>query len=289
MNRFFPISPTTQVCAVIGEPLKHSLSPLIHNAAFRELGLDYVYIAFPVQNLRDAMVGMGALGNFRGLSVTIPHKVEVMQYVDHLNERDRSVGSINTVIKNGNELHGLGTDGPGALKALENGGFDSRDKRVLILGAGGVARAIGFTLALESSPKSISILDIDAHKSRNLARHISANSGVQALGMEMNDENLSVTMEEGELIVNCTPLGMSPNMEESPVPARLMRKGQTLFDVVYNPLNTRFLRDGESLGLLTISGVEMFINQAALQFEAFTGRDAPVEVMRQVVMEALER
>ncbi len=289
MNRDFLISPTTEFFAVIGDPLGHSLSPLIHNSAFRELGLNYVYLACPVQNLKDALLGMRALGNFRGLSVTIPHKVEVMKYLDDLGETDRAIGAINTVIKENGKLRGFGTDGPGALKALHHGGCNPKGKNILFLGAGGAARAIAFTLATEVAPQSITILNINGKKAQNLAEEIFQRSGVRTFGLEMNDANLAKAMEEAQVVVNCTPLGMSPNVEETPVPKDFLRKGQTLFDVVYNPLKTRLLRDGESLGLLTISGVEMFINQAVLQFEAFTGQDAPVEIMRQVVMEALER
>ncbi|MHC4065362.1 MAG: shikimate dehydrogenase family protein, partial [Planctomycetota bacterium] len=132
----------TQLCAVIGNPVEHSLSPAIHNAAYEALDLDFTYVACPVEDVKGALTGMRAMGNFRGMSVTIPHKIEVMKYVDEVAQGDRSIGSINTVIHEDDKLIGLGTDGPAALKALADSGVELAGKNVLMLGAGGAARAI---------------------------------------------------------------------------------------------------------------------------------------------------
>jgi shikimate dehydrogenase len=270
----------TQLCAVIGNPVGHSLSPQIHNAAFDALDLDFVYVACPVEDVEGAMAGMRALGNFRGMSVTVPHKIEVMKYVDEVAPVDRSIGSINTVIHEGDKLIGLSTDGPGALKALVDSGVEVAGKNVLMFGAGGAARAISFTLAREATPAEISVLDIDEAVLGKLAADLDAGTDAVVKPILSSARSLEQAMESADIVIHCTPVGMHPNVDASLVPPELFRPGQVVFDVVYTPLETRLLADAKSRGLETISGVEMFINQAVLQFEHFTGMDAPVDVMR---------
>jgi shikimate dehydrogenase len=277
----------TQLCAVIGNPVGHSLSPQIHNAAFDALDLDFVYVACPVEDVEGAMAGMRALGNFRGMSVTVPHKIEVMKYVDEVAPVDRSIGSINTVIHEGDKLIGLSTDGPGALKALVDSGVEVAGKNVLMFGAGGAARAISFTLAREATPAEISVLDIDEAVLGKLAADLDAGTDAVVKPILSSARSLEQAMESADIVIHCTPVGMHPNVDASLVPPELFRPGQVVFDVVYTPLETRLLADAKSRGLETISGVEMFINQAVLQFEHFTGMDAPVDVMRRVVMDHL--
>src|SRR5579862_3920667 len=147
MKSITDISPSTRLCAVIGTPVAHSMSPAIHNRAFAELGLDYIYVAFRVEDVGGAVAGMRALENFRGLSVTIPHKVSIIPHLDEVAEVDRQIGSVNTVVNDGGRLKGFGSDGPGALQALRDAGVDPAGRSVTILGSGGAARAIAFTLA----------------------------------------------------------------------------------------------------------------------------------------------
>ncbi len=282
------IGTKTQLCAVIGNPVSHSLSPAIHNAAFEALDLDFVYVACPVEDVKGALAGMRALKNFRGMSVTIPHKIEVMKYVDEISPADRKIGSINTVIHDGERLVGLGTDGAGALKALTDGGVDMAGKNVLMLGAGGAARAIAFTLALNTPLAELALLDIAEAQVRGLKADLEAGTEAVIGGAVMSEPALAAAMEKADLIVNCTPIGMHPKVDASVVPPQLFRRGQVVFDVVYTPLETKLLADARARGLQGISGVEMFINQAALQFEQFTGVEAPVAVMRRVVMEHLQ-
>lgn len=277
----------TQVCAVIGNPVEHSLSPAIHNAAFESLDLDYVYVACPVEDVRGAMDGMRAFKNFRGMSVTIPHKIEVMKYVDEISPVDRKIGSINTVIHDGDRLIGLGTDGAGALKALTDGGVTVEGKNVLMLGAGGAARAVSFTLALSTKLNELALLDINKAQLEGLKTDLETGTDAIIRSFVMNEHSLAAAMERADLIINCTPIGMHPKVDASLIPKALFRSGQVVFDIVYTPLETKLLADARSCGLKVISGVEMFINQAALQFEQFTGVEAPVEVMRRVVMEHL--
>ena len=287
MKKDGTISPATQLCAVIGNPVAHSLSPALHNAAFNELNLDFVYVAFRVEDVKAALAGMRALNNFRGMSVTIPHKIEIMDYVDEIAEVDRSIGSINTVINENGRLIGLGTDGPGALKALIDSGVELDGKNILMLGAGGAARAIAFTLARSTKLSKLLLLDVNESMLQGLVVDLKTGTAVCIESGLFTDSSLAKAMEHTDVIINCTPIGMHPNEDASLVPAELFRSGQVVFDVVYTPLETKLLADARSRGLKVVSGVEMFINQAVLQFERFTGADAPVEVMRKVVMERL--
>jgi shikimate dehydrogenase len=251
------------------------------------LDLDFAYVACPVEDVKGALTGMRAMGNFRGMSVTIPHKIEVMKYVDEVAQVDRSIGSINTVIHDGDKLIGLSTDGPAALKALADSGVELAGKNVLMLGAGGAARAISFTLARNTTRAELSILDIDEAVLRKLAADLDAGTDAVVKPVISSNQSLAEAIETADIVIHCTPVGMHPNVDASLIPSELFRPGQVVFDVVYTPLETRLLTDAKSRGLKTISGVDMFVNQAALQFEHFTGVEAPVEVMRRVAMDHL--
>ncbi|PLY04519.1 MAG: shikimate dehydrogenase [Desulfuromonas sp.] len=278
----------TRVCAVIGNPVSHSLSPAIHNAGYAELGLDYIYLPCQVEDVAAMLSGMRAMHNFRGLSVTIPHKVEVMKYVDEVVEVDRVIGSINTVVKQEDgRLVGLGTDGPGALKALTDAGVELDGKSVLMLGCGGAARAVAFTLAQQAALKELRLLDINQEMLTGLSDDLRKHTEALIIPEPLDDASLVTAMSQADVIIHGTPVGMHPKEDATLVPQELFRSGQTVFDIVYNPLETRLLREAKGKGLKTISGVEMFINQAVLQFEQFTGGPAPEEVMRRVVMEHL--
>lgn len=282
------ISPATRLCAVIGNPVGHSLSPALHNAAFNALGLDFVYVAFRVEDLESAIYGMRALENFRGMSVTIPHKIEIIDYLDDVAEVDRFIGSVNTVINEDGRLYGFGTDGPGALKALLDARVSLDGMSILILGAGGASRAIAFTLARSAALDRLVILDINEPVMKTLAADLRAGTSVTVETAYLDNESITKRVPQADIIINCTPVGMHPQEDATLIPVEFLKKGQVVFDVVYTPLETRMLRDATSKGCRVISGVEMFINQAALQFERFTGESAPVEVMRQVVMERLK-
>ena len=283
------INPKTGVFALIGNPVSHSMSPAIHNGAFTELNIDSIYVAFQVEDVKSALAGMRALDNFRGMSVTIPHKIEVMQYVDEIPEVDRHIGSINTVVKEGGKLIGFNTDGPGALKAIVDAGVDLSGKKVLMLGAGGAARAIAFTLAQKGDIGELVLLDINEEFLNNLTGDLRNGTDATITPGVLDSLTVEEHMASADLIINCTPVGMHPNEDATLVPDHLFRPGQVVFDVVYNPLETKLLRQAKAKGLTVIPGVEMFINQAILQFERFAGADAPEELMRNVVMEQLTK
>jgi shikimate dehydrogenase len=288
MKTLSSISTKTRFCAVIGNPVAHSLSPAIHNAGYEALGLDFVYVACQVEDLQSALTGMRALGNFRGMSVTIPHKIEAMKYVDEVAEIDQSIGSINTVIHDGNKLSGLGTDGPGALKALSDSGVQIDGKNVLMLGAGGAARAIAFTLAGKTALNELKLLDINESLLSGLSADLKARTKAKILSASLNPDSLENAMATADVILHCTSVGMHPKEDNSLVPVELFRPGQSVLDIVYNPLETKLLKDAASRGVKVVSGVEMFLNQAAIQFKHFTGENAPLEVMRKVLMEHLK-
>ena len=283
-----PISTSTQVCAVIGNPVGHSLSPAIHNAAFGALGLDFVYVAFRVEDVEHALKGMRALENFRGMSITIPHKTQAMAWVDEIAEVDRSIGAINTVVNEDGRLVGLSTDGPGALKALADAGVELHGKRVLMLGAGGAARAIAFTLSRRVALAELRILDIDRKVLDALVADLKNGTDIPLFGDPFTDTALSAAMGAADVVVHCTPIGMHPQVGRSLVPPELFQPGQVVFDIVYTPLETRLLADARQSGLTVIPGAEMFVNQAALQFERFTGQAAPAQVMHDIVLGHLQ-
>jgi shikimate dehydrogenase len=281
------IKPSTQVCAVIGNPVAHSMSPAIHNRAFAELGLDYVYVAFRVEDVRAAVAGMRALENFRGLSVTIPHKVSIIRYLDEVTEVDRGIGSVNTVVNDGGRLTGFGSDGPGALQALLDAGVRVAGRNVTILGSGGAARAIAFTLAVTGKPASLFLLGVIETELKALTRDIVRKTGTTAQCALLEPKALAARLADTHILIHCTPVGMHPQTNESVVPKALLHKDLAVMDIVYNPLETKLLADAKSRGLKTVAGAEMFVNQAVIQFELWTGKKAPREAMRDVVLEHL--
>jgi len=286
MKSITDITPSTTVCALIGNPVAHSMSPAIHNRAFAELGLDYVYVAFRVEDVGGAVAGMRALENFRGMSVTIPHKVSIIPHLDEVAEVDRRIGSVNTVLNEGGQLKGFGSDGPGALKALTEAGVGVAGKNVTILGSGGAARAIAFTLA-GAQPAALFLLGIIEPELKTLTHDIVTKTGAKATCALVDPKTLEARLAESQVLIHCTPVGMHPDIGQSAVPKSLLHRDLAVMDIVYNPLKTQLLADAAERGLKTISGVEMFVNQAVIQFELWTGRAAPRAVMREVVLEHL--
>jgi len=277
----------SEVCCLIGDPVEHTLSPLLHNTAFQRLGLNYVYVAFKVEKgmLEKAVEGARAL-SIRGLNVTIPHKVEIIKYLDEVEELAERIGAVNTVVNEGGKLVGYNTDGPGALKALHDGGFNPRGKSVLIVGAGGAARAIAYYVAKEK-PSEITFLNRSLDRAEELSRKISREIGVSAKAVGLSYDSLKDALEDADLLINCTSVGMAPNIEETLIPKTLLRRDMTVMDIVYNPMYTRLLRDAADVGCRIVFGVDMLVNQAALSFEIWTGLKAPVEEMKEAALKAL--
>jgi shikimate dehydrogenase len=282
------IDAKTKVCAVIGHPVGHSLSPELHNAAFEARQLPFVYVAHDILpgQVGQALEGMRAMG-YRGVSVTIPHKVESMHCMDKIDETALGIGCINTVVNDGGFLRGFNSDGLGALGALREAGADPQGKRVLILGSGGAARAIAVTLAIEAPPSQISILGIEQEQLSQLVADVEQRGKTAVEGAELTDTKLKSALAETDIVLQCSPIGMHPKEDETILPADLLRQDLVVFDVVYNPRQTRLLKEAEAAGCRVIQGMEMFLGQAYVQFQLWTGVDPPKDVMRRVVEERL--
>lgn len=277
------INAHTQFCGVIGNPVEHSLSPAIHNAAFQKLCLNCVYLAWKVEAIGEAINGLRALGNFRGASVTIPHKVSAMPHLDHVEATARQIGAINTIVAEHGRLTGYNTDATGALRALREGGVELTGRRIVMLGSGGAARAIAFALAAESGPDKLTLLGVDDQERALLADDVRSKTVLAVEDFHLDEAALGRTLPEAQVLIHCTPIGMSPKVDATCVPASLLPPGLAVMDIVYNPRETQLLKDAKRAGCKTIPGLEMFLHQAAAQFELWTNRPAPVDVMRQVL------
>jgi len=283
------IDAKTEVCAVIGDPIEHSLSPAIHNAAFAEKGLNRVYVAFQVKDVERAIAGVRGL-RLGGLSVTIPHKTSVIRHLDALDPTAENIGAVNTVVvESDGRLVGYNTDGTGALKALQSAGAPLEGADVLLVGSGGAARGIAFTLATQARLSSLTITGVVESQLIQLVSELKAKTRLPVERLPANQETYEERIPQTQILINASPIGMSPRIDETPVPPQLLPPGLTVFDIVYNPLKTRLLSEAEIKGCRTVAGVEMFVWQAVTQFELWTREEAPVEVMRQVVLDALNK
>ncbi len=279
------ISGKTKVCAVIGDPIEHTLSPTMHNAAFEHLKLDFVFLAFRVtpDQLEHAFKGVRAL-DIRGLNVTMPHKNAVTEFLDFPDPAVRFLGAANTVLNQAGKLRGFNTDGAGALRALKNNDVTLADKKVLLLGAGGAAKAIAFSLAREV--KELCILNRDSGKARELADVLQP-CGKKIVGNELSPTQLLKELRESDVLVNATSVGMSPNADESLIEPSWLRPDQCVMDIVYNPVETKLIRDAKAAGAKVINGIEMLLYQGAASFEIWMGCPAPVDVMRGALLRRL--
>jgi shikimate dehydrogenase len=276
----------TRVCGVIGDPIEHTLSPTIHNAAFNHLKLDFVFLAFRVKaaDLENAMRGMRGLG-IHGLNVTMPHKSTVIGYLDEVDSSVKFLGSANTILNKAGKLSGFNTDGDGALKALRENGTDLSEKKVLLLGAGGAAKAVAFSFAQEA--EELAILNRAAEKAAVLADALSRVFGKKIVGGALSPSAVQKNLQDADILVNATSVGMHPNINQSVVAPQWLKPNLTVMDIVYNPVETKLAKDAQAAGAKVISGVEMLIYQGAASFEIWTGRSAPIEVMRKAALNKL--
>jgi 3-dehydroquinate dehydratase / shikimate dehydrogenase len=265
----------TQIYGVIGDPIGHSLSPVMQNAGFEARRLDAIYLPFLVRNVGDFVESIEPLG-IRGFSVTIPHKEKILRYLDGCDPLAAKIGAVNTgVVRAGGKLYGYNTDYVGVLRALESH-MPLRGSRVLIVGAGGAARAVAFALAQSGAIPCIT--------ARRPGR-------AKALARAVGGEAIARARIRGEFfdaIVNATPVGMHPRTGESPLAAGELNC-RLVFDTIYRPRLTKLLRLAERRGIETVSGVDMFVAQGTAQFEIWTGERAPADAMRRAVLRALAR
>ncbi len=264
----------TSLFGLIGNPVAHSLSPLMHNQAFAATGCNAVYLAFCVSDPGAAIKSFRAL-NVRGLSVTLPHKVAVMKYLDDIDQTAAGIGAVNTIVHHDGKLVGYNTDCQGAIKALQTQ-TTIDGKAVAIIGAGGAARAIGFGLATVAERLTI------LNRTRTSGKRLAADLQAEFLPLD------EYQPKRYDILINTTPLGMHPDTAATPIAKQALSKEMVVMDMVYNPLHTQFLKDAAASGCRTITGLDMFVFQGALQFELWTSKQAPVEVMRQAVLQALQ-
>lgn len=266
---------------VFGDPVRHSKSPVMLNRAFAETGLNAAYGAFHILpgTLKEAVAGIRAL-QFRGVNVTVPHKVEVMSYLDDIDESAKIIGAVNTIVNEGGRLIGYNTDGIGYIRSLkEETGIDLRGKKVLMLGAGGAARGVGYAFAKEGVSQ-IYLTNRTKSKAIELAAMMSEFGHVSGHSLD----ELAQLAGEADIIVNNTPIGMFPFVDETPMDTSLIRPGTIVSDLIYNPLLTKFLQEARDLRDAKIhSGLGMFIYQGAYAFEYWTGLPAPIIAMRDEV------
>jgi shikimate dehydrogenase len=259
--------------AVLGNPISHSLSPIMHNAAFAAAGYHGVYIALKTENIGEAIAALKAM-NFKGASITIPHKGDVMPYLDDLDDMAGKIKAVNTVINKNGRFFGCNTDYLGSVRALSERAT-IRGRQVVIVGAGGAARAIGFGVVAEGGQVTI------VNRSKEAGERLAEDLKVEFVPLA------EIKKLKSHILINTTSVGMTPDVDSMPVPEDVLNKNMVVMDIVYNPLKTRLLRKANEIGCVVIDGVSMLVYQGAAQFELWTGLKAPVERMRMAVLATL--
>jgi len=275
---FENINKQTKLYGIIGNPVSHSMSPAIHNAAFIEKGLNNVYVPLKIANIGAFMNECRKI-DFHGFSVTIPHKESILPFLDDLDHTARKIGAINTIVNQNGELTGYNTDCMAAVMGLEYSMKEANEtlnnKKVSIIGAGGAARAIAF--GLKEKGCDITIFNRTTERAEKLSHDVLCR--FESFG--------EIHKLDSDILINTTSIGMFPDVNQTPVPKNILKKGMIVFDAVYNPIETRLLREANENGCHTVNGLSMFINQAAEQFRLWTDIDAPIELMTKVVKEKL--
>ena len=274
------IDAQTVLYGVIGNPVRHSLSPIIHNGAFKRLGWNAVYMAFEVKNIEEALRGVRGLG-VRGVSVTLPFKTEVVPLLDKVEGMAKKIGAVNTIVNRNGRLIGYNTDCDAALEALEER-MEMKGKRIVLLGAGGAARAIGF--GLHERGNSFVVVNRSKQRGRALSGELGCDYLPMSSLVKMKAEEF-----EADVVINATSLGMSPREGDSPLPRQFLKEGMTVMDIVYQPLHTKLLREAKANGCMTVDGLEMFIRQGMAQFEIWTGKTLEIGQIKRVLRRALGR
>lgn len=269
------LSAKTKICLIIGDPISHSLSPAMHNAGYEALGIDnqFVFLGAKVKVedvsvVADAMKRMG----IHGLTCTIPHKIEIMKFLDKIDETAKKIGAVNTVLNQNGRLIGFNTDWQGAVIPLEKM-TNLTGKKVLVLGAGGAARAVVFGLLNRKA--KVSIFNRTKEKAVGLAKEFSC---------QVTNLNTESEIRDFDIIVNTTSVGMKPLEKEIPISTKYFFPKQIVFDIVYSPFETKLLKEAKKRGAKIIHGVEMLLHQGTAQFEIYTGKKAPEDAMRRAII-----
>ncbi len=281
------VSGTTRIYGIIGNPVTHTLSPLLHNTAFREMGLNCIYLPFHVNNteLSAAINGIRAI-NIHGFNVTMPHKLTIIPLIDQLDPLAMRIGAVNTVTNCEGKLTGYNTDATGFIRALLDNGVDPRGKKVVVFGAGGVSRAICFALAEQKC--EIVIVNRTVDKARKLANMVSIVASRRVKSFNVSEETLDKSLYEADIIVNATSIGMDETIGKSVLAAGLLRSSMVVFDTIYHPIETQLIKDAKKIGAQVIGGLDMLLWQGAIAFKIWTGLDAPFELIKNELTRVLK-
>jgi shikimate dehydrogenase len=280
------ITARTRVLCIIGYPIEHTMSPIMHNAALRELKLNCIYLAFNIHpdNLNLAVGGFRAL-NIMGINVTIPFKQKIMKYLDEIEPIAQKIGAVNTIKNDEGYLIGTNTDAEGAMKTLLDVGYSISGKDVLLLGAGGAARALAYILAEDAN--KIVIANRTEKRAIKLAKELKTIFSTNIEGKNNSRSVLKNESKKSDILINTTSIGMHPNLQLSPIPSEFLHEGLFVFDVIYNPLKTRLIKDASAKGCQTLGGLDMLVNQGALAFEWWTNKKPNISLMKNIVIEFL--
>lgn len=276
----------TKTLCIIGYPVGHSMSPIMHNATIKKLGLNYVYIAFNVNpdNLEKAVQGFRAL-DIKGINVTIPHKETIIKYLDEIDPISEKMGAINTIKNEDGYLKATNTDAAGAKKSLIDAGFTIEGKNIVFIGSGGAARSIAYILS--ENAKKIVLTDIVEERAVIVAREITKNMGANVEGKLASDKVLADEIKHADLLINATPIGMYPKEGDSPISKDLLHEELFVFDVIYNPTETQLMKEAAEIGCKTLSGLDMLINQGVIAFEWWTGKTPNSKLMKDKIIDFL--
>jgi len=283
------INSQTKLIGIIGNPVDHSLSPIMHNPVLDRMEFNCVYLPFQVEEafLAEAISGIRAL-NLLGVNVTIPFKQLVVKYLDKLSPEAQACGAVNLIKNENGCLTGYNTDGKGFMASLNEYGVESF-MNVVMLGAGGAAYSVAFEL-VQAGCGNLAILDIDKNKANQLADFINQLGTCNPVGIEFGEEAFAKYCGTADLIINCTPVGMHPHVDQSPVKSLIgVNAAAVVYDLIYNPITTSLLTMAQALGLRTINGLSMLIHQGALTLEILTGIKPPLEYMKEVVSYSIQK
>lgn len=282
------ITGKTRLTGIIGWPLSHTLSPAMHNAAFEHAGIDLCYVPFPVkeEDFDRAIKGIAALG-IAGLNVTIPYKEKIVSYLSELSREARLIGAVNTIKVIEDRMIGYNTDGTGFITSVEEVGYRVEGRSVLIIGAGGAARAVSFQLAIEGV-REIVIANRSVDKAVRLKEAINLHfPSLPIQAVDLSRETLRVVTEEIDMVVNATSLGLEKE-DPSPIPFEFIHSHMFVCDLIYNPVETTLLKYARDRGCIYINGIGMLIHQGAASFKIWTGITPPIEVMKRAIEENLK-
>ena len=277
------VTGATRVTGVFGYPVHHTLSPAMHNAAFRELGLDYTYVPFNVcpDDLTMAVQGIRALG-IVGVNVTIPHKERVIGLLDWVSDDARRIGSVNTIHNCAGVLKGYSTDGPGLVRALEAAGKSPQGSKAVVLGAGGSARATVHALVTHGA--DVTVANRTHSRAVELSESLKPASGIAVKAVALDSGAARESVLAADLLVNCTPVGMYPNADAQPIPSEWLHAGLFVYDQIYNPMETNLLKAARAAGAGGSGGIGMLVFQGAVSFEIWTEQSPPVEIMKEAAL-----